>query len=382
MFCLCASGTNLLSGHHKLVKSWSPEKSVEAAWRLSLPVSGDVTCICTSPANHELFAVSVDTSVLLYDQRSPGSPLHHFTCNREEINEICINRRGQYLSACDDSGAIQVMDIQTGKLHRSCRRHDNLCSSIVYHPRKSWELISGGLDCYIRRWDFSRGKQLATLNTQEYVSNSRGAYMINPPMIHCLASVEQDPLIIAGLGNGALAVTGIGQRDQLDVLALTSIHSSAINAVQCFKTTVLQDGLLTNSSPSLTDSEAGHSSSEGSDSKFEGATASVTDTTSNKDVTKYTIISGGNDCKICLSTLTCTSTKKSSKSSLKSKKQGQKPSVAYSYNLPSGSVVSFDHGSKINWISLLYESIDHTTSPLVCVADQGPSITIYKVAHP
>ena len=172
------------------------------------------------------------------------------------------------------------------------------------------------------------------------------------------------------------------QGDQLDVLALTSIHSSAINAVQCFRTTVLQDGLLTNSSPSLTDSEAGHSSSEGSDSKFEGASASVTDTTSNKDVTKYTIISGGNDCKICLSTLTCTSTKKSSKSSLKSKKQGQKPSVAYSYNLPSGSVVSFDHGSKINWISLLYESIDHTTSPLVCVADQGPSITIYKVAHP
>ena len=94
VFCLCASETNLLSGHHQLIKSWSPEKNVEAAWRLSLPVSGDVTCICTSPANHELFAVSVDTSVLLYNQHSPSSPLHHFTCNQEEINEICIDRRG------------------------------------------------------------------------------------------------------------------------------------------------------------------------------------------------------------------------------------------------------------------------------------------------
>ena len=58
------------------------------------------------------------------------------------------------------------------RVFKTCRRsgHENICSSVAFHPKRAWELVSGGLDCLLINWDFSRGKPCYKLNMQEVVT--------------------------------------------------------------------------------------------------------------------------------------------------------------------------------------------------------------------
>jgi WD40 repeat protein len=64
--------------------------------------------------------------------------------NTDEINQIRVNEKGAFVAACDDSGEIKVMDVRKGHaLFKTLRGHDNICASIVFRPRTSWDLLSG-----------------------------------------------------------------------------------------------------------------------------------------------------------------------------------------------------------------------------------------------
>lgn len=53
------------------------------------------------------------------------------------------------LLSSDDSGAVQIVDTDTGSVIRTLQKHDNICSSAKFRPNRSWQLISGGLDCRV-----------------------------------------------------------------------------------------------------------------------------------------------------------------------------------------------------------------------------------------
>eukprot|EP00850_Spirogloea_muscicola_P009921 SM000057S18351 [mRNA] locus=s57:132277:135148:+ [translate_table: standard] len=211
--------------------------------------SDAVTSVVWQPHNENIFHFSAATTVYSIDLRQgPGvEPLHKFAFNREEINQVAITNKGTFLAAADDSGEVKVVDLAEGKLRKTLQAaHSNICSSVQFHPRRPWEgrsshkslrfpvapshipygtriariwsralrlapsamhssasmsalaaeavllavaVVTGGLDCKVVRWDFSRGLPRHSWDfSSEVVRSCEGlGAMCNPPLVHSVA---------------------------------------------------------------------------------------------------------------------------------------------------------------------------------------------------
>eukprot|EP00850_Spirogloea_muscicola_P012596 SM000082S22838 [mRNA] locus=s82:214066:216770:+ [translate_table: standard] len=211
--------------------------------------SDAVTSVVWQPHNDNTFHFSAATTVYSIDLRQgPGvEPLHKFAFNCEEINQVAISNKGTFLAAADDSGEVKVVDLAEGKLRKALQAaHSNICSSVQFHPRRPWEgrsshkslrfpvsltispfisrivriwnralrvshlqciqlsstsalaaeatalpvaVVTGGLDCKVVRWDFSRGLPRHSWDfSSEVVRSCEGlGAMCNPPLVHSVA---------------------------------------------------------------------------------------------------------------------------------------------------------------------------------------------------
>ncbi|MCO5571129.1 hypothetical protein L7F22_024861 [Adiantum nelumboides] len=126
-----------------------------------------VSSVCFTPARCDIFYASAGASVYCIDTRlgaGNGAPTK-FDYNIEEINQVALNQKASYLAAADDSGEIKVIDLENCKLHKTLRGvHTNICSTVQFHPHRPWELISGGLDSKIVKWDFGKGRALKVID--------------------------------------------------------------------------------------------------------------------------------------------------------------------------------------------------------------------------
>ena len=179
--------------------------------------------------------------------------------------------------------------------------------------------MSGGLDCYLIRWDFSRGKPCHKLNMQEVVAtsgdSSDSAYLVNPPMVHSLSCWQHDAYLACGLGNGMVTLCDISSKKEMSVLCSARLHSASIGSILCLPRQ-----------------------------------------SSDKD---SFIISGGNDSKLVLTRL------------LEKEPTGATPSNTAAMELVECSAKQ--HGYKINWIA--HSDVGHK----FIVADQTSNITTYSI---
>lgn len=169
---------------------------------------------------HLLYAASGSTVYCLDVRQGPtGSPLQAYSFNADEINQVALNFKGTYLAAADDSGAVKVVDIRTHKLFKTLQgAHSNICSSVLFNTRRPWEVVTGGLDSKIVKWDFNRGRPLNVVDlAATAVTSSEGVGgLCNPPFVHALASIEGDVpgeagrLLAAARGDGAIDVFDFG----------------------------------------------------------------------------------------------------------------------------------------------------------------------------
>ena len=325
VFCITPDGSGLYTGHYTLVKRWKQDGSLTHS--IQLPVQGEVTCISSTPTK---LAISTGTSILLYDPRNLTTPIETCSHNKDEINQICINPSDNFLISCDDTGAILALDVSTNrlKLYRTCHNgtHTNICSTVAFHPRKNWEIISGGLDCHMILWDFSRGKVLYSLNVQDAISEQdteRTTYLVNPPMVHCICTIDRLPLVAAGLENGMMLLCDI-DKSSIDVICTRQFHTKGIASITSFK---------------ISDSIQGDE--------------------------QYVIITGGNDGKLVWHKLV--------KNSSSLDVVPNKPK-ANTFLILKEPLAVFDHGSKINWIT----KISNDTN-IVGVADQTSNVTLYSL---
>ncbi len=346
VLCLCAgrpaAGSReykLLTGHRTLVKLWAPATvpgaDASPQQSIKLPTEGDVTCICQSPVNEYHYGVSVDSTVLLYDLRELSEPTQRFDFNSEEINEIDFHPKATYLSSCDDSGEIKIIDIGNGSTFRTLSGgHSNICSSVKFIPNRPWEVVSGGLDCQVIRWDLGRGRPIHKVVSEQV---ERGGYVVNPPMVHSVDMVPSSSLVVCGLGDGSIAVhtlTGKG----LELACSLVVHSAAVSQVRC----------------------------------FEIFTA---------DERRPIVVSGGNDCKVIVSELV---TRVLPSTKRKSHKKAKSPASTVLQTLASVTLAT-----KVNWIDVRPcmdapaptgtggASAVTETGCLVYVADQSRFVSIY-----
>lgn len=125
--------------------------------------------------------------------------------NLDEINDIKVNDKGNYLAACDDFGVIYIVDLETKKLIKKPHSgHDNICTCVEFRPNNKWEVWSGGMDCKLFRWDISRGIPTRNYNMVNKNINSKNVQMINPPFVHDISISSDGHTVAAGLGDGSI----------------------------------------------------------------------------------------------------------------------------------------------------------------------------------
>lgn len=313
----CCSNGQVISGHDSAFKIWS-ENGESLLHTVATPTAGEVTCSCQSPTEPHHMAISVATTVAIYDDRNLCSPLQQYHFNKEEINEICFHGKGPYLSACDDAGEIKVIHTEDNKVFRTLSGlHSNICSSVKFLPRRPWELVSGGMDCKVVRWDFNRPKPIAEVSTQERVAKSEGM-LVNPPLVHSLSVWTSNHCVACGLGNGDILVYEIRAKG-LELKCAASLHSSMVVCLCCIEKKIGKEH-------------------------------------------RYFIVSGANDCKIILSEIVLSDV----------------PNASISRKCTHGNtllqpVTEIQHCSKINWLSV------SSTGAELFVADQTPFFSVYKL---
>ncbi|CAH8569931.1 unnamed protein product [Schistosoma turkestanicum] len=123
---------------------WSLDESqfpVLSAPRLdhcsSLKFSGKSSHLLYSAYGHQIVS---------WDIRRMSEP---FIVNDDEVNSIDFSESEHRLSSADDSGTVQIVDVNNGQVIRTLRKHDNICSSAKFRPGRTWQLVSGGLDCRV-----------------------------------------------------------------------------------------------------------------------------------------------------------------------------------------------------------------------------------------
>ena len=348
--CLCFSRNEsfILTGHESKFKVWTcvgDKYEWTSAHVVDVPEKGCVTCIAQYPNAEEKYAVSFSNCVAIYSLFSGPQLLHVFHFNADEINQIDINPRASFICACDDSGDIKVIDVENLCLYRNLsRQHDNICSTVKFNTQKPWEIFSGGLDCQLIRWDFSRGRPLAVVHVQMSERGDEGkdntkptieSYMVNPPMVHSVDVFSSIHSLVCGLGNGSVSVYSALSPKKLEAICSASLHSASVAYVCCVETS--------------------------------------------EQESRHFIISGGNDGRICVCKF------QYERRPVQVKKHRNKEHQALGeLHL----IATIKHGSKINWIvvhSKHYKSLKPTTTLtsshtlVIIAADQTSQLTVYEV---
>lgn len=193
----------LASGGEGELCIWSKDGSSQTKLSCtSQSSSKEVNGVCFSVKNPERLYASCGNRISGYDLRNPSSTVCEFEFNGDEVNQVAIHDKGKFLAACDDSGEIKVIDVESGRLFKSLHsKHDNICSTAQFRPNRPWEIVTGGMDFRVVSWDFSSGRVLQELNVQELGGdNHEGAYLVNPPFVHSIHMAENGRMFAAGLG--------------------------------------------------------------------------------------------------------------------------------------------------------------------------------------
>ncbi|CAM9361350.1 unnamed protein product [Ectocarpus fasciculatus] len=171
---------------------------------------------------HHLYC-SAGGKVLEFDLRSSGgsrallmtSPTEVFDDGKEEVNELAVHPKGDYLAAADDSGIVKVYNTRTRRVDKTLRNaHTNICHAVRFRPRTSWDIASGALDSTLAFWDFSTGRVRRKLNLSgdSYVSSASSAsscssqQLFNPPFVHSVDFTADGCFLAAGLGDSGVVV--------------------------------------------------------------------------------------------------------------------------------------------------------------------------------
>ncbi|KAI7848994.1 WD40-repeat-containing domain protein [Circinella umbellata] len=168
-----------------------------------------VSCIAFGH-QFELY-LSVGTKVYTYDLRNDGmiidEPIQQYEFSQDEINSIDIHPNGKYLATGDDEGEIKVIDLERHKLYKKLvKKHSNISMAVRFRQKKPWEVWSGGLDCRLFQWDFSRGTPLNGYDTNANEPSS--AQMFNPPFVYSIDTSFSGQWVAAGLGDCSIQILG------------------------------------------------------------------------------------------------------------------------------------------------------------------------------
>ncbi|XP_062377593.1 WD repeat-containing protein 53 [Sardina pilchardus] len=207
------------------VTVWSPEGTPIA--QLRLPGGDDVTCAAFSPAAPGLLYVSHGEAVSVLDPRKLKEPVEHLSgVGEDEINGLSFNDTGSMLAAGDDSGAVRIVEVQSGKVVRTLRKHTNICSSVAFRPQRPQSLVSAGLDMQVMLWSLQKTRPLWSVSLQDsQEAVGRPGQLFNPPLVHCVTASSCGNLLACGAEDGRLHLLRVGAGSRVDHQVALQAHS-------------------------------------------------------------------------------------------------------------------------------------------------------------
>ena len=142
--------------------------------------------VCAHPGDEAGAFAAAGRAVLQLDLRRQlgggEAVLRTFQHNTEEVNSVAASAAGSgWVAAADDAGEVVVMGLappaagQPPACKTLRRGHTNICSAVAFRAHRPWELLSGGLDSAVVRWDFSRLRPLHTWNLAGEAAGGQGA---------------------------------------------------------------------------------------------------------------------------------------------------------------------------------------------------------------
>ncbi|EFJ46023.1 hypothetical protein VOLCADRAFT_93487 [Volvox carteri f. nagariensis] len=178
-----------------------------------------VAAVASNPLSPETSIFAAAASLVHHVDLRTASVVQTYGNNREEVNGLCVNGRGTHLAAGDDAGEAHVYDLTAGRAFKGIRSvHRSICSSVAFRAHKPWDLITGGLDATVAKYDFSRPKcidrwDMNALMAAAGPTGSGGGQIFNPPFVHQVAVPPAPgdirPLcqwVAAARGDGAVVV--------------------------------------------------------------------------------------------------------------------------------------------------------------------------------
>ncbi|KAF4076783.1 hypothetical protein AMELA_G00219070 [Ameiurus melas] len=211
------------------VTVWTQEGTPLSQMRLTS--RDDVTCTVFSGAAPGLLYVSHGETVTILDPRSLQKPVEELKdVGEDEINSLSLSETGASLALADDSGAVRVVDLQTGKVSRTLRKHTNICSSVAFRPQRPQSLVSAGLDMQLMLWNLQKARPVWTYSLQEALeeeekSQQSAGQLFNPPLAHCVSVASCGNVLACAAEDGRVHLARVGAGSRLEQQGAIKTHS-------------------------------------------------------------------------------------------------------------------------------------------------------------
>lgn len=229
VLCLDTSpnGATLAAGTEVGVDIWDVKSGSSTAQLKAPPDEPAVNSVCFSPKDSHYLWTGSSNIISLFDLRNPSQSVDSLQVNSEEVNQIAINENNTYLAAGDDNGEIRIIDLTQRKLCKTLRKqHQNICSCVAFSRKKATELFSGSLDCSLVRWNFLTAKSIQRVDTKAQAASPG----FNPPMVHSI-SISTDGIVAAGLGDCTILIATEQPNGRLAMQRIEEAHSYSISQV-------------------------------------------------------------------------------------------------------------------------------------------------------
>lgn len=298
---------------------WTPDMS--GYQRVQIFEEGTVCSLVCSKTHPNILYASCDTRIVKLDMNNPDQILECYEFNDDEVYQMALNDKEEYLAAADDSGATRIIDLSTKKLFKTLRKHSNICSGVVFRPSRPWDAITVGYDSHLMQWDFSRGRNYCCINLEDFSQppDDADSFIVSPAFVHSLAMSQDGSIVACGTENGLVHLFNASKKVLAHSRTLYA-HSAGVCQVHF---PIFQDDLL---------------------------------------------ISAGNDSRILFWKLDADAVKPRLTNG---NSEGHSPPSAPAQLVPQCAI---EHVCKINWLST---GISPSQQKFVVVADNSSTVTVY-----
>jgi len=188
-----------------------------------LEIKGWSIAVAFSPDSRQLAVASQQRNIVIYDVQN-GSALRTLE-TRGGINILAFSPDGRCLAS--DGAAIELWDLQTGKVSKSLQGHRGSVRGIAFSPDGRF-LASAGADKTARLWNLETGESVRVIETLTPIVTSYAPEGVKRKMPVTAVAFSPDGKLLAMTTGRAIHLWDVSTGDQVRTL---EGHAQSVTSV-------------------------------------------------------------------------------------------------------------------------------------------------------